>query len=83
LRVRWPSQSCGRVLAVKTILSSGGWAEDASDAEIVDGITLAGRDRRHFTETAGGVTVASARKLMRKGASIRTRPLFCASPATD
>jgi len=53
--------------AVKTILSSGGWAEDASDAEIVDGITLLAETEGIFTETAGGVTVASARKLYTQG----------------
>src|SRR5258707_591708 len=53
--------------AVKTILSSGGWAEDASDTEIVDGITLLAETEGIFAETAGGVTVASARKLYAQG----------------
>ena len=50
--------------AAKTILGSGGWAEDSSDAEIVDGMTLLAESEGIFTETAGGVTVAAARKLV-------------------
>ena len=53
--------------AAKTILGSGGWAEDASDEEIVDGMTLLAQTEGIFTETAGGVTVASARKLFAQG----------------
>ena len=34
--------------AAKTILGSGGWAEDSSDAEIVDGMTLLAGMRRHL-----------------------------------
>jgi threonine synthase len=57
--------------AARTIAASGGWAEDASDAEIVDAITLLAETEGIFTETAGGVTVASARKLFAHG---RIRP---------
>jgi threonine synthase len=57
--------------AARTIAASGGWAEDASDAEIVDAITLLAETEGIFTETAGGVTVASARKLFAQG---RIRP---------
>src|SRR5215510_4215744 len=57
--------------AAKTIALSGGWAEDASDPEIVDGITLLAETEGIFTETAGGVTVAAARKLFAQG---RIRP---------
>jgi threonine synthase len=53
--------------AAKMILDSGGWAEDASDPEIVDGMTLLAESEGIFTETAGGVTVASARKLYAQG----------------
>jgi threonine synthase len=49
--------------AAKAILGSGGWAEDASDPEIVDGMTLLAETEGIFTETAGGVTVACAKKL--------------------
>jgi threonine synthase len=53
--------------AVKTILDSGGWAEDASDSEIVDAMILLADNEGIFTETAGGVTVAAARKLFAQG----------------
>jgi threonine synthase len=55
------------IYAVKTILGSGGMGEDVSDEEIVDGIRLLGETEGIFTETAGGVTVAVARKLLRQG----------------
>jgi threonine synthase len=57
--------------AAKTILGSGGWAEDASDPEIVDGMELLAETEGIFTETAGGVTVASVKKLY---AQERIRP---------
>ncbi|HEV2989118.1 MAG TPA: threonine synthase [Candidatus Angelobacter sp.] len=53
--------------AAKTIVGSGGWGEDASDPEIVDAITLLAETEGIFTETAGGVTVAAARKLYAQG----------------
>ena len=53
--------------AAKTIAASGGWAEDASDPEIVDAISLLAEREGVFTETAGGVTVAAARKLFAQG----------------
>ena len=40
---------------------------DISDDEIVEGIRLLGETEGIFTETAGGVTVAVARKLIRQG----------------
>jgi len=53
--------------AVKAILASGGAGEDVSDEEIVEGIRLLAETEGLFTETAGGVTVAVARKLARAG----------------
>ena len=53
--------------AARTITASGGWAEDSSDAEIVDAITLLAETEGIFTETAGGVTVSAARKLFAQG----------------
>jgi threonine synthase len=53
--------------AVKTILASGGAGEDVSDAEIVQGIRCLAETEGIFTETAGGVTVAVARKLLQQG----------------
>ncbi len=53
--------------AAKLIRDSGGWAEDVSDAEIAEAMALLGRTEGIFAETAGGVTVAVARKLIEQG----------------
>lgn len=53
--------------AIKAITSSGGWAEDISDPEIVESIQLLAETEGVFTETAGGVTVGCARKLYQLG----------------
>ena len=53
--------------ALKTIRSSGGWAEDVPDAEIIEGIKLLAETEGLFTETAGGVTTAVTRKLATEG----------------
>jgi threonine synthase len=53
--------------AAKVIRESGGWAEDVTDDEIVDAMLLLGRTEGIFAETAGGVTVAVARKLIEQG----------------
>ena len=53
--------------AAGVIESSGGWAEDVSDEEIREGINLLAETQGIFTETAGGVTVAVARKLIAQG----------------
>jgi threonine synthase len=52
--------------AIKAINKSGGWSEDVSDAEVVIGIQLLAETEGIFTETAGGVTVGSARKLIKQ-----------------
>ncbi|MHB8654793.1 MAG: threonine synthase [Terriglobia bacterium] len=53
--------------AVKAILGSGGAGEDVNDEEIVEGIRLLAETEGVFTETAGGVSVAVARKLIEQG----------------
>lgn len=53
--------------AVKTILESGGAGEDVTDEEIIEGIRLLAETEGIFAETAGGVTVAVTRKLLRQG----------------
>jgi threonine synthase len=53
--------------AAKQILSSGGWADDISDPEIVAAIKLVAETEGIFTETAGGVTAGVAEKLIREG----------------
>ena len=53
--------------ALQAISASGGWAEDVSDAEVVEGIQWLAECEGIFTETAGGVTVGVARKLYQQG----------------
>ena len=53
--------------ALRTIRESGGWAEDASDAETVAAIRKLGETEGIFAETAGGVTTAVTEKLIREG----------------
>ncbi len=53
--------------AVSTIRESGGWAEVATDEEMVEGMKLLAETEGVFTETAGGVTVAVAKKLIEQG----------------
>ncbi|HEY2786366.1 MAG TPA: threonine synthase [Fimbriiglobus sp.] len=53
--------------AAKLIRDSGGWGEDVSDDEIVDGMLLLAQTEGIFAETAGGTTVAVAKKLIDAG----------------
>jgi len=52
--------------AIKAITASGGWSEDVSDAEVVSSIRLLAETEGIFTETAGGVTLGTTRKLIRQ-----------------
>lgn len=61
--------------AARLIRESGGWAEDASDAEIVAGMRLLAETEGIFAETAGGVTVACAQKLLAGGRIDPSQPL--------
>ncbi len=53
--------------AAKLIRESGGWGDDVSDDEIVDGMLLLAQTEGIFAETAGGTTVAVAKKLIEAG----------------
>jgi threonine synthase len=53
--------------ATRAIRDSGGWAEDATDPEIVKGIQLLAETEGIFTETAGGVTTSVTQKLIEEG----------------
>ncbi len=54
-------------IAMDTVRKSGGWADDVTEEEIVDGIRLLGRTEGIFAETAGGVTVSVTKKLAEQG----------------
>ncbi len=53
--------------AIRTMKDSGGSAEDVTDEEVIAGIRLLAEHAGIFAETAGGVTVACARKLIESG----------------
>ena len=53
--------------AIRTMNETGGSAEDCSDDEVIEGIRLLAEYAGIFAETAGGVTVACARKLIETG----------------
>jgi len=53
--------------ALKTIRDSGGYAEDVTDEEIIEGMKLLAQTEGIFTETAGGVTVGVTKKLIEQG----------------
>ena len=53
--------------ATGVIADSGGWAEDASDGEILDAIRLLATTEGIFAETAGGTTLAVTQKLIAQG----------------
>jgi threonine synthase len=53
--------------AVAAMRESGGWGEAVTDGELVECIRLLAESEGIFTETAGGVTVAAARKLAAAG----------------
>ena len=53
--------------AAQVVKETGGYAEDVSDQEIIDAIKLLARTEGIFAETAGGVTLAAAQKLIEGG----------------
>ncbi|HEX8200586.1 MAG TPA: threonine synthase [Isosphaeraceae bacterium] len=53
--------------ASKLMRETGGWGEDVDDEAIVGGMRLLAETEGIFAETAGGVTVAVARKLIEQG----------------
>jgi threonine synthase len=57
--------------AAKLIRETGGWAEDATDEEIVEAMLLLARTEGVFAETAGGATLAVAKKLIESGRILR------------
>ncbi len=55
------------IYAIDAMKESGGTAESVTDQEIIDGIKLLASSEGIFTETAGGVTVATTKKLIERG----------------
>ncbi len=55
------------IYAIDVVKESGGTGESVTDMEIVEGIKLLAKTEGIFTETAGGVTVATAKKLIENG----------------
>ncbi|MBI5665941.1 MAG: threonine synthase [Nitrospirae bacterium] len=53
--------------ATQVVKESGGFGADVSDKEIIEAIKLLARTEGIFGETAGGVTLASAMKLIESG----------------
>lgn len=53
--------------AARLCLDSGGGGDDVTDAEIIDGMKLLAETEGLFTETAGGVTMATFVKLAKAG----------------
>ncbi len=53
--------------ATQVVKETAGYAEDVSDQEIIDAIKLLARTEGVFAETAGGVTLASTKKLIETG----------------
>ncbi len=52
---------------LRAIEETGGYGEDVSDEEIVEGMKLLARTEGVFAETAGGVVVGVTRKLVEQG----------------
>lgn len=53
--------------AMQVMNESGGWGEDVTDQEIIEGIKLLASTEGIYTETAGGVTIAVTKKLIEQG----------------
>jgi threonine synthase len=63
--------------AVNAMRKTAGSCEDATDEEIIEGIKLLAETEGIFAETAGGVTIACAKKLIETGRIPRDEPVVC------
>ncbi len=61
--------------AIQTMKQTGGDGENPTDDEIVEGIKLLAETEGIFAETAGGVTVGAAKRLVESGAIKRNESL--------
>lgn len=64
--------------AIEVMRKRDSWGEDATDDEIIDGMKILAETEGIFTETAGGVTVAVAKKLIREGVIPRDETIVLA-----
>ena len=55
------------VFAKEIIRKTGGYAEDPSDDETIEGIKMLARTEGIFTELAGGVVIAALKRLVKSG----------------
>ncbi len=53
--------------SAKLIRETGGWADDATDPEIIEAMQLLAQTEGIFAETAGGATLAVCRKMIESG----------------
>lgn len=65
------------IYSIRRIRESGGVAESASDAEVLDAIKLLARTEGIFAEPAGGVTIAVLKKLVESGEISRDEDVVC------
>ncbi len=56
------------IYAIRALKQSNGLAYDVSDEEIIEGIRLLAKTEGIFTETAGGVVIASLKRAVEEGA---------------
>lgn len=63
--------------ALRTIKETGGFAEDATDTEIVEAIELLARTEGIFAEPAGGVTIACLKKMAESGVIDKDETVVC------
>ena len=61
--------------AAQAVRESDGWAAHAADEEILEAMELLAQAEGIFAETAGGVTLAAARKLVEEGRIGRDEPV--------
>jgi threonine synthase len=61
--------------ASRLIRQTGGWSEDVDDEEILGAMKLLAETEGIWTETAGGVTLAVAQKLIEQGRIERDEPI--------
>ena len=61
--------------SAKVMRESNGWGEDVSDDEIIDAMKLLAETEGIFTETAGGVTLGVAKKLIEQGRIARNESI--------